>query len=190
MALVAAGVLFVVTGASSARSFSLTEAGFAAGWRSMSFTMSGTTLRCQVYMEGSFASRTLAKVVGSHVGSVEIAFATEGICTGGSATVKEETLPWNVEYNSFTGTLPNITGLKLEVIGTGFKTEVSGLRCEFLTSTREPLMMRITVSSGAMRELEPLRESTIRGSGFLCETAALSGVDSPGEIGPITITLI
>lgn len=65
--------------------------------------------RCQVTLEGSLHSRSIAKVERALVGAVtRVSFTS---CTNGSASA--ESLPWHFSYESFTGTLPSITALRL-----------------------------------------------------------------------------
>ena len=189
----AAMVLFAASGPGSARNFSLSETHFMTGWAAMTFAGGEISVRCPVVVEGSFHNRTFTKTAGALVGYVGLAVSTEGSCSGGRVIVKEESLPWHVRYDSFTGTLPNITAVKLQLIGARIATEVLGIRCEYLSSATEPLVVKAIVTSGAMREIEPLGERTIRGTGgIFCPAAAPSGVSgtSESEAAPITITLI
>jgi hypothetical protein len=61
---------------------------------------------CRLTLEGSLHARTMAKVAGSLIGY--ITRVRTGQCTVGT-TLLTETLPWHVRYESFSGTLPNIT---------------------------------------------------------------------------------
>jgi hypothetical protein len=69
---------------------------------------------CHVTMEGSLHARTIAKVAGALLGYVTR--VTIGQCSIGT-TVLTETLPWHVRYESFSGTLPNITLLVIRQRG-------------------------------------------------------------------------
>lgn len=78
----------------------------------------GTT-ECAVTLEGSLHSRTIVKTAGNLIGS--ITRAAVGPCSRGSATILTATLPWNVRYTSFAGTLPAITRINTVVTGTNFQ---------------------------------------------------------------------
>jgi len=186
----AAIALFAAVGTASAARLSMTESRFLAGWSSMSFAIAETTVRCPAIIEGSFHARSFSKTSGTLVGYVRLAYVPSEQCTGGGVTVNEETLPWHVRYESFTGTLPSITGVRFQIIGATLRGEILGIRCQYITSATEPLVIRAGVTSGAMRELEPLRERTIRGTGGICPNAALSGASATAESNPITIRLI
>lgn len=67
------------------------------------------TIRCPVTMEGSLHSATFAKTAGALIGYINRASLTESACTGGSATLAQESLPWHEQYSGFEGTLPNIS---------------------------------------------------------------------------------
>ena len=94
---------------------------------------------CPLTVEGSFHSRTFAKVAESLVGYITRASLNEGLCTGGTATYLRETLPWHLRYSSFTGTLPTITSMTTRIIGLGVNvTEAFGGRCLYRTTTERP----------------------------------------------------
>jgi hypothetical protein len=66
-------------------------------------------------LSGSFSSRTFAKTIGSVVGRVNTVRIGESSCTGGAELSAESRgLPLNIEYRSFEGTLPNISGLGVQ----------------------------------------------------------------------------
>jgi len=124
MTAVVAAVLFAsLATAASARSLSTTEQGFRVNWSSLEFTSEIVTIRCRVTLAGSFHTRTIAKVARSLIGYLTSAIVAHP-CTNGEAWADNGTeaaplgtlasrLPWHVTYESFTGTLPNITGITL-----------------------------------------------------------------------------
>lgn len=68
----------------------------------------------------------MSKVAGTTIGRVTR--ATVGSpCTGGSATILQETLPWDLEYRSFAGTLPNITLIDQGIEGFAMSVDESGI---------------------------------------------------------------
>ena len=84
-------------------------------------------VRCGVGIQGVFHSRTIAKVSGQLIGLLTSGVASRP-CVGGEAWILNgvevlegvttaNTLPWHIQYNSFTGTLPRINGIRVAVIG-------------------------------------------------------------------------
>jgi hypothetical protein len=117
-ALAATLCMGLTVGMASANKLSVSSRNFRMTWSSMEFRGSeGTTLiRCPVTFEGSFHSSTIAKVASSLVGHISRAPLASAACTTGAAegvTLDAETLPWHVTYESFAGTLPNITRANL-----------------------------------------------------------------------------
>jgi hypothetical protein len=111
-------LLAVSVASASANKLSISGQSFRMAWTSMQ--ISGEELEeerttCGVTLEGSFHSRTVAKVAGALIGY--ITRATAGNCTVGEATMLTETLPWHVMYESFTGTLPAITSARFGITG-------------------------------------------------------------------------
>lgn len=109
----AAALLGVLTSAAPARNLSTSSQTLRAAWSEVTFEMPFGRTTCQVTLEGSLHARTFAKVVGSLVGYVTS--ARLGTCSSGSATILRETLPWHVQYESFSGTLPNISRVTFTV---------------------------------------------------------------------------
>jgi hypothetical protein len=89
-----------------------------ATWARLEFRGGFGTVECEVVVEGSFHARTIAKTTGALTGSITVATITR--CARGTATVLRETLPWHVQYQSFTGTLPNITSISARVVEIAF----------------------------------------------------------------------
>ncbi|HXE44547.1 MAG TPA: hypothetical protein VN635_05055 [Conexibacter sp.] len=115
--LAAALLLLVAVDAASARSLSVSEQAFRAVWNPMSILQrpSGLILRCPITLEGSFQTASFIKARGRQVG--QVTSAASGTCTGGgSLTILRETLPWRLNYRSFTGTLPSITTVAGELL--------------------------------------------------------------------------
>src|SRR5438270_3751470 len=107
LAVVGATVLLgALVGTASAARLSNSSTTFRATWTSAEFSGGFGTPRCSLTLEGSLHSATIVKTRGSLVGY--ITRASVGPCVNGSATVLTATLPWHVQYDSFTGTLPSI----------------------------------------------------------------------------------
>jgi len=107
---------------------------------SLEFLMPGATTRCKVTLEGSFHSRTLAKVLGSLIGFVTR--ADLGPCASGTATILRETLPWHIRYSGFSNPLPNITSIFAHVIGVAWRVrESGGIACLARSVAAEPALI-------------------------------------------------
>jgi hypothetical protein len=122
-ATVAALTLGLAAGGASARSLSTSSQQFRGTWRSLELG-SETLIRCPVTMEGSFLNRTIAKVARSLIGAITRVSVKQESCTGGTVAAfngvesynggtTSNTLPWHVSYESFEGTLPNITAVNV-----------------------------------------------------------------------------
>jgi hypothetical protein len=135
--LCAAGLAFSATAA--ARNWSLSSQTFRATFRALEFEGFGRTI-CTATLEGSFHARTFSKVSGSLMG-----YTTRGAigtCSQGSATVEQPSLPWHLRYSAFTGTLPNVTGVRLNLVGARFRaTEpLFGITCTYIVTAERPLL--------------------------------------------------
>lgn len=145
VALTTTAVFSLAVSAASARRLEVSEQRFLAIWTSLNFSGGfGPTVLCPVTLAGSFHSRTISKVSGQLVGYVTEASVDSPNCTNGHATVRTETLAWHVQYNSFTGTLPEIGTIKIQLVGARFRIEDSGVTCESTTSQSRPAFGTIT----------------------------------------------
>lgn len=102
--------------ASALRSLSLSPAGeFTLTARALTFEAEGLKFQYNVRFTGTLA-RTIAKTRGAHAGSitrgtVESCRVIEPAGETCTATATPLTEAWNLDYESFSGTLPNITGV-------------------------------------------------------------------------------
>jgi len=137
VALVAA-LLFALSLPAAARNLSYSSREFRIMWASLSFSAEegGISITCPVTLEGSFSERTATKVQDAL--RARITRSTVGTCIEGRATILAETQPWDVTYQSFTGTLPNISGVRYELLNAAFQVEASGITCLARTSTQFP----------------------------------------------------
>jgi hypothetical protein len=154
-ALTAALVLGAAVGTTSARRFEVSNQRFRVVWTALEFTGRepfGGTLRitCPVTLEGSLHSRTLSKVSGQLVGYITSANLTRP-CNGGEAwilngserlwdgTTPTTTLPWHIRYDSFTGTLPIIEAIRVQLVGAAFLIRGPlGVNCLFRSTAAAP----------------------------------------------------
>lgn len=98
---------------------------------------------CPVTLEGSFHSRTIVKSSGSLVGYITRALLFGSLClqNGGVQAVVflPNSLPWHIRYESFAGTLPNITRIHLKLIEVAFQLTILGVPCLYRSTTAGPV---------------------------------------------------
>jgi hypothetical protein len=196
----AAVVLAAAVGVASANRLRTSSQQFKSTWTALPFIApevfgASTTIRCPVTLEGSFHSQTIVKTTGSLIGYVNRASVNSGGCTNGHATILTATLPWHVTYEGFTGALPNITALRLLLLGASFlvQTEFS---CLARSEVNHPIngLARLNTSH-VVTSLEAEANNLPLTGGFPCElgTGSLQASASTvtnGSGASITVTLI
>jgi hypothetical protein len=190
-----------VSATASARAFSVSNRNFRIVWTSLEFTdASGfDSLKCRVTLEGSFHEQTIAKGLKDVIGHVSRARLAGERCTGGSATLHQESLPWEVTYSGFTGTLPGILTIWVLMSGAKFqiKTPLVG-PCTAITEERSQARGNIILNGAREAEtFRPDRETRIPltglgcpGSGQLTSAAGDGNITLLGNTTRIRITLI
>jgi hypothetical protein len=175
----AAVVLASAVGVASAGRFSVSNRSFRATWAPIKYQGGGFDVDCNVTIEGSFHSNTIAKVVGTLVGYVTRATVTQP-CTGGSwyylngvevlrGTTVANTLPWHIRYRSFVGTLPNIQKIGLDIVDYSFLIESPLIfGCLFRSTAARPIQWNLVrEGGGAITSVEepavqiPLKEGGV-----------------------------
>jgi hypothetical protein len=140
-------VLAVVVEVASASRFAVSNQRIRATWAALALEFgSGLgTVRCAVTLEGSFHSSTFAKVTGSLIGLVTRARMQQP-CTGGvvrvlngTETGSTNTLPWHLRYDSFRGSLPAVTAIRLQIVGFGFYFTLMETRCLYASTAARPI---------------------------------------------------
>jgi len=190
----AAGLLALAVGSSSARSLSVNEQSDRIVWTPIEFIAGANSVRCNLTLEGSFHYRVSAKTVGSLSGFITRAIVNT--CTGGSVTVLVPTFPWHTVYRGFTGTLPNITGVRLDLVGFAFSVRPTGLvACLARSTTENPGRGIVNISRGTATSIRSDETATIPLNGFLCEFAGEGSFSGTATItklggGSLTVTLI
>ncbi|HEV7774720.1 MAG TPA: hypothetical protein VGO48_15675 [Conexibacter sp.] len=148
------------------------------------------TVECEVITNETLHTRAITKTRLLLMGYITAANVNR--CARGGATFLRETLPWHVRYDSFTGTLPNITGLAKRVIGVSERiTEpVFRISCLFRTTPETPFIQTTNLTGGTITTL-------VVGGSIACNPGSIlvsmSGstnnvVDAGGA--RVTITLI
>jgi hypothetical protein len=165
-------------------------------------TAAGIEVACAVTMEGSFHSSTIAKTRGSLVGYITRAIqAPIETCQKTNITnvlVLTASLPWHVRYDSLTGTLPSITGIRFQTVGVAILVTGFGQSCLYRSSVAGPAFAIANREvGGAITSLSAEEGSSIplMAGGALCPaTATYSGaatrVTVLSETASIRITLI
>jgi len=191
-ALAATAILALAVGSASAGRLRLSERNFELIWdnalpgkANYEFLdlFNGINIQCRLTMLGRWVETTIAKRPGIRQGTINHNEMSE--CEGGSVTIKNETLPWNIQYRSFSGTLPRITRISIELIGARYHIrEPSGIECELGTEASHPavgIFENGLESTGEPENITADRNARIplRGS-FPC---ALAGEGEFGGIG-------
>jgi hypothetical protein len=144
--LTAALMLALAVGAASARNISVSNQNIRVVWSPLTFNGEGLLeTRCNVTLEGSFHYRTIIKRERALIGLITRAGLTRpcprGIAWIYNGTERNErlgnttlptSLPWHITYEGFTGTLPNITGIRILLDRARFLLE-AGFLCNYTT---------------------------------------------------------
>jgi hypothetical protein len=144
LAMLGASVLFgALAGNASARTFSFSSQTLRRIFRAVTFNGAFGNIVCSVTLEGSLHSRTIPKVVGSLIGY--ITRADLGPCATGTATILRETLPWHLRYLGFTGTLPNITSIRENIVGFSARILEPFAACLARSTPESPVVLTFNV---------------------------------------------
>lgn len=201
MTVLAASVaLGALVGSASANRLSVTNQNIRATWNPMEFAASsvGVLVRCPVTLEGSLHSRTITKTSGSLIGYITRAIVQEAQCAGGRARTLQETLPWHVRYRGFTGNLPAINTVTVDVVNASFLilANVLGaeISCLYRTSAATPAIGTFTREAGGTLTSVAVGGSIASSTGFPCPTGTLGGTSRTltllGNTTTIRVTLI
>jgi len=209
----AASLLFAAAvSTASATRLSVSNQNIRATWTSLEFVTPGVvTVRCKVTLEGSFHTRTIAKVARALIGAVTKGVVKQETCTNGSGatfngveryngTTAPNTLPWHLTYESFTGTLPAIATVSVLLQRFRFGITVAGLCTGQFGSETDRITAAASLSAeGNINALTPTegRNSASlirRDAGLACPAVGLmrsaGSVMLLGNTTPIRITLI
>jgi len=185
-ALIAALLLAAAIDTAGARRLSVSSQTIRTTWSRLEFfeTAIGITVRCPVTFEGSFHSRTIAKVARALIGAITRVDVFTERCTGGFAKGKPP-FPWHITYESFTGTLPNITSVRLLLARFRFLLiSPSFATCEYGTAT-DNVNTSASLSASEITSLAPVAGSLVHKvepSTFFCPNA----IEMTGPEGVVT----
>jgi hypothetical protein len=169
--LAAAIVLAAAAGLASANGLSYSEQAFRIIWSRLTFSESGggIPISCPVTLEGSFHARTMTKARAS-VADITSATVNDPRCQEGHATILDESLPWDVVYDAFSGRLPSITSVRHLLIGAAFEVSPGlGIRCLAETTVDFPAAGEATrEAGGSITSLIPDSQLAIPARGESC----------------------
>lgn len=156
-ALAAALLLAAAVGTASANRLRFSNQSFRIVWSGLVFVEPNAPMRpiglsCPVTMEGSFHSATISKVRSSLIGYITKAITAPELCFGeqdprlfirnGTQIFLDgntyESLPWHIQYDSFSGTLPAITGVRVGIVGMAFLILDIFHQCLFMSNAANP----------------------------------------------------
>jgi hypothetical protein len=141
--LTVASVLGFAVGSASANILEVSNRAIRAVWSELRIAGGGFETRCPVTLEGSFHGTAFGKTSGNLIGYITRAIVVEAQCVGAGPAMflnngAGNTLPWHIRSNSFEGTLPNITGFKVQVLNLSILINISGLSCLYRSSAAKP----------------------------------------------------
>jgi hypothetical protein len=198
----AAICLAIAIGPASASRLSFSSTTFRLIWPEMRVTMPLSTTEftmqaiCGVTLAGSFHARTLAKTAGQLVATLAPTTIIPTPCRVGRGIYLLEN--WHLRYESFNGTLPNISALTFSLVGLNATWEepLWGFRCLYGATPESPAHVIATVVRGAITAIRWDETQGIPGGGEsgICGTPArFSGSGTMAErssSAAITVSLI
>jgi hypothetical protein len=196
-AVAAAATLAIAVGNATANRLSTNSLDVYVIWDALIFGPAiGEDVSCHVTLLGSFHSRTIRKVAAALIGSVTHA-RVETCQEGSNVTVLDETLPWHMTYQSFTGTLPNIARATFQLRGASFEID-NGTICRLRTTAGEPGRGISTLTSGTVSTLAAEGSIDLEPGDSICDFLSANGTldgdasvsDDTDGSGSIIITLI
>jgi hypothetical protein len=194
-ALVALLTLAVVTGSASATRIETSSLTIRAKWESR-LNLNATGVACDVQVEGRLHETRITKVSGTLIGQIERAEVT-GACTGGTMWILNgierptNTLPWHIRYDSFAGTLPVITAVKIQIIRfAAIIRDNIGDECLYGSTAARPAFAQFTINTiDEISNLRPLASSIPRvglGVGLCNETTTWENIADVTVAGATT----
>jgi len=211
-ALTASLILGALVSNASATRLSSNSQTLRATFSSLEFNGEGIAIiRCPVTLEGSFHSRTIAKVERALIGAVTRAVVKQESCTNGigaafngteryNGTTSPNTLPWHLTYESFSGTLPNISAVNilLSRFRFGLRDNAGFCTGQYGTSTDNITSAANLGAGGAVASLVPITGRNTaslarRDGGIACPSGRMTGTGSVTQLNSsatVNITLI
>lgn len=143
-------LLGALVSTASANHLSSSSQSFRITWTSAESIGGFGTIKCSLTLEGSLHSRTITKTFGLLIGAINR--ASLGPCSEGSATILQASLPWHVQYASFTGSLPSITNIRTNLIGFSIQLRepTFGITCLSVSEAGHPATNVYSLTSGSV----------------------------------------
>jgi hypothetical protein len=176
-AFVAVAALALAASAASANALSVSDRDIYFIWDELSdrLTLGGELeTECNLTLLGAFSERTFTKTQGEVIGTID--HAETGACEPGPFISLEETLPWNITYESFAGVLPRITNIRLTIVRAAFLFEFGAFaECLYTTTEANPIAGEALIGAGGavtgfdydQDETVPIRD--LAPFSFLCD---------------------
>jgi hypothetical protein len=190
LAALAATMLLALTAGTAAALRSLSLSSRTIATLSAALTLSGGISDvCAVGITLTLTNNPIAKTARANIGTAAVRILNPERC---SITTSVLAGPYNVNYLGFTGTLPNITGIILQLLGVEFLIRTLGQGCNIRANalgTNAISAGAVGTLSGRPFGLEGVRVTTLEG--FACPEAGevrLLGTFTP--VGSIRLTLI
>jgi len=184
--------LTATMGVASANRLSIDDQDFDIRWARLNFTGAGGSINvsCEVTLLGRFHSATITKTRGSLIGFIDHVSVNTPGCVGGQGIPLTEALPWHVRYDSFTGTLPRITTVRLALVGARFLITASGTTCTATTTETNPAFGTGAVSAtGQITSLAASGSIPLSGP-FLCSLASPGSFSGSGVVEDLAGNLL
>jgi hypothetical protein len=185
-------LLSAAVSTASARNLEISNQNWRVVFSRLEFQSPLVTVRCHVTLEGSFHSRTIPKRERLLIGAVSRVTIQNSNCTNGTTVVLR--LPWHITYESFTGTLPDITSINGLIDRFRYGTIVLGRTC--LYGGRN-ILARANLTAGVVGTLQPVANSNstplLEGptSGIACPgTASLVAGETDGVVTLLSATTL
>jgi hypothetical protein len=200
--LTASLLMSLAVSSASANRISITNPRYRTAWSSLRFLDGGgvSRLTCQVTIEGSFHSATIRKIRGALAGFMTTARVHDPSCTGGGATILNESLPWHITFDSFTGTLPSLSGIVFLAHDLAFRIDPGrlGLACLYSADATHRARGTVNVTQPGGGANTSTADTTIRllrqsGSGLCPTEGGFEGIGQvflQGNTSRISVTLI
>ncbi len=185
-------VLVAATPSAWARRLSFDDRDFQATWQPLTLIAGGTTTTCNVTLEGTFHSSTIAKIINSLIGSITSA-RVNACNTGAGMTILNETLPWPITYGGFSFTLPAISTIILNITGGGSQVDPAGAlpACLFRLDASEPARATLNLSSGQVTGVtfDPTVSINLEDDRFLCSIGGDMEMEGRGMLTDEDVTI-
>ncbi|MGN6190102.1 MAG: hypothetical protein ACTHOE_14500 [Conexibacter sp.] len=190
-AMVAVVALAALVSVASARTLSYSSQTWRTTFPNVEYTGAFNAVRCALTLEGTLHSRNVAKTAGALIGYVTRA-SHAAACGAGSAIVLAETLPWHLRYRSFTGTLPNITSVGLDIVEYAVSLrEALGIFCSIRSNATEPVTLTLSREGGGALTSARIGGTLPSSCGFNITLAGTSNTLTVlNSTTAITVTLI